>query len=253
MKIFYFTGTGNSLAVAKEFGGELYSIPKVLKGEQFKFKDEKIGLIFPAYNLVAPKMVLKFIEKATLESPYIFVVITYGNMLLNGVATFARFAKKNNIDIQYGEGLLMVDNFLPGFDVEKQKKMEKHTKEKLQVIIDDVNNNKSHIRKVNFVSSKLTDTLQGVFKSPSDSSDKDFLVSSDCTACGTCAKVCPRDNIVVDKSKQPKIIYGGKCEFCLACINNCPQKAIRLKKERNSNARFRNENVTLKEIIAANS
>lgn len=195
MKIFYFTATGNSLAVAKKFAGELYSIPKVLKGEQFKFKDKKIGLIFPTYNLIAPKMVLEFIEKVTLESPYIFVIMTYGNMLLDGVTTFARFAKKNNIDIQYGEGLLMIDNYLPGFNVDKQKKMDKHIEEKLQLIIDDVNSNKRHIRNVSFVSLKLTGALQGVFKSPPNFSDKNFLVSGDCTACGTCAKVCPRDNI----------------------------------------------------------
>ena len=28
-----------------------------------------------------------------------------------------------------------------------------------------------------------------------------------------------------------KPAYGGNCEFCLACINLCPQKAIRLKKK----------------------
>lgn len=34
------------------------------------------------------------------------------------------------------------------------------------------------------------------------------------------------------------IIHTGDCEFCLACIQNCPQKAIVLKKgERNKEAR----------------
>lgn len=45
MKIFYFTGTGNSLYVAKRFGGELYSIPKVLKSNELRYEDEKIGII----------------------------------------------------------------------------------------------------------------------------------------------------------------------------------------------------------------
>jgi len=35
------------------------------------------------------------------------------------------------------------------------------------------------------------------------------------------------------------------------CLYNCPQKAIHLKKEA-SEARFRNENVSLADIIAAN-
>ena len=41
MKVFYFTATGNSLDVTKRFGGEIYSIPNVLKGDQFHFEDEK--------------------------------------------------------------------------------------------------------------------------------------------------------------------------------------------------------------------
>lgn len=34
MKVLYFKATGNSLNVAERFGGELSSIPKVLKGNK---------------------------------------------------------------------------------------------------------------------------------------------------------------------------------------------------------------------------
>lgn len=59
MKIFYFTGTGNSLYIAKKFGGELYSIPQVLKGNEYVFEDEKIGIIFPTYGFSVPTIVKK--------------------------------------------------------------------------------------------------------------------------------------------------------------------------------------------------
>ena len=43
------------------------------------------------------------------------------------------------------------------------------------------------------------------------------------------------------------------CEFCLACVHNCPQKAIGLRMaDKNPNARYRNEHVSLKEIMEAN-
>ena len=47
----------------------------------------------------------------------------------------------------------------------------------------------------------------------------------------------------------------GECEFCFACIHNCPQKAIVFKqmKEVNPNARYRNEHVSLYSIKEANS
>ena len=54
----------------------------------------------------------------------------------------------------------------------------------------------------------------------------------------------------------------GDCDFCFACIQNCPQKAIQFKKndedpllangERNPNARYRNEYISLVDIKRAN-
>ena len=126
MKIFYFTATGNRLYVAKNFSGELYSIPKVLKSNELNFQDEKIGIIFPCYGFSAPNIVREFIEKVTLKSSYIFAIITYGNKLVGGADWFVKFAKKNNVHIQYADGLLMIDNYLPIFNIEKQKLKEKN-------------------------------------------------------------------------------------------------------------------------------
>ena len=54
-------------------------------------------------------------------------------------------------------------------------------------------------------------------------------------------------------------VPGGECEGCMACVHNCPQKAITLTpsmpgfpSERNPNARYRNPNVSLADIIQAN-
>lgn len=49
MKLLYFTATGNSLYIAKSFGGELISIPSMVKSGTFEFSDDKIGIIFPVY------------------------------------------------------------------------------------------------------------------------------------------------------------------------------------------------------------
>ena len=251
MKVFYFTATGNSLDVAKRFGVEIYSIPNVLRGNQFHFEDEKIGLIFPCYGFAAPKIVREFIEKITLKSPYIFVIMTYGNKLAGGVNWFVRYAEENNIHVQYADGLLMIDNYLPLFNIEKQKMKKKYTEENLSRLLNDVNQTKRYIRNRSFTDSMLTKGIQYFVKrNPNFNTDKDFSVGNDCNQCGTCVKVCPRNNIKLDEHKPA---YGGNCEFCLACINLCPQKAIRLKKESNPNARYLNENVTLKEIIAANN
>lgn len=254
MKIFYFTATGNSLDIAKRFGGELYSIPQILKGDNFEFEDEKIGIIFPVYACAAPNIIREFIKKVTLKSPYIFVIMTYGNTVLDGVNWFVKFAKENNINIQYANSLLMVDNFLPNFDIEKEKLKEKNTDNNFNRLLEDISEEKHYISTGSLLSSMATNTIQKLFKIiPNPNAAKKFSVKNTCNGCGTCSKVCPRDNITINKNTDiSKPIYGENCEFCLACINLCPKKAIKLNREKNSNARFINENVTLREIIAAN-
>mgnify|MGYP002797200456 CR=1 FL=1 len=67
MKIFYFTGTGNSLYVAQQLGGELLSIPQVMKDDRIEIQDEAVGIVCPIYAGDMPKMVHRFLEKAKIE------------------------------------------------------------------------------------------------------------------------------------------------------------------------------------------
>lgn len=253
MKIFYFTATGNSLDIAKRFGSELYSIPKILKGNIFNFEDEKIGIIFPCYDAAAPNIVREFMKKVTLKSPYIFAIMTYGNFTLGGINWFVKFAESNNIHIHYADKLLMIDNYLPVFDVEKQKLKQKNINKNFNRILNNINENKHYINNSSCLASIVTSTAHSMLTLPNPNSARKFSVGNSCNGCGTCSKVCPRDNINFNKNiDKSKPIFGENCEFCLACINLCPKKAIKLKSEKNPNARFMNENVTLKEIINAN-
>ncbi|WP_416374537.1 4Fe-4S binding protein [Muricomes intestini] len=45
--------------------------------------------------------------------------------------------------------------------------------------------------------------------------------------------------------------FSQKCEGCYACLHMCPQNAIHVKNEKSSD-RWRNPEVTLKEIINSN-
>ena len=72
--------------------------------------------------------------------------------------------------------------------------------------------------------------------------------------------MCPMGNYELDGDS---VKISGDCEFCFACIQNCPQKAIQFAKleddpllsrgELNPDARYRNENISLADLRAANS
>lgn len=256
MKIFYFTGTGNSLYVAKRFGGKLYSIPKVLKSDQLYYEDDKIGIIFPCYVFATPSIVREFIEKVTLISPYIFAILTYGNKSADAVFWFTEYAKKNNVNIKYANSLLMVDNYLPLFDIEKQKQKPKYIEKNLNDLIIDVTQYREYIYKSSALDFFITNRIQHLLEKLVHiiSSPNNFSINDKCNNCRTCAKVCPQNNISInDKPTNIKPVYGDTCAYCLACINLCPQQAIKLKIDRNPNARFKNENVTISEIIDSNN
>ena len=79
MKICYFTGTGNSLQVARGIGGELLSVPKLMREGDISIKDDAVGIVAPVYLGGMPLMVQDFLKTAEIDAEYLFFVFTCGN------------------------------------------------------------------------------------------------------------------------------------------------------------------------------
>ena len=90
IKIFYFSGTGNSLYVAKEIkkylkDSEIIPIAKCMLEEEFNFDFKKIGFVFPVYYMGLPKIVEDFVKRAKFRhAEYIFALATRGSSLSGG-------------------------------------------------------------------------------------------------------------------------------------------------------------------------
>ena len=55
---------------------------------------------------------------------------------------------------------------------------------------------------------------------------KTYKASKTCVHCGKCVKLCPVNNIRVNK--RGKIKFGGKCIMCMRCAMFCPKNSIEL-------------------------
>lgn len=93
--------------------------------------------------------------------------------------------------------------------------------------------------------------LAGISRMPADAWQHLIRVTDRCVGCGICQMVCPSASIRVTDGKAMHI--PGHCQTCLSCVHNCPEKAIGLTiPEKNPNARYRNEQIGLSELISAN-
>ena len=253
MKILYFTATGNSLYVAKNFDAELLSIPKLIKENVYTIEDDEIGIICPVHAYSVPRIVKEYIRKANIKANYVFSILTYGNQDSDSARYMKKLLLSKGITPNYINTLLMVDSYVPLFNIKKELDhlKEKKIDQNLNKIIKDINEKKNYIKKKNFgwtifscfmnyIGSGFVRFLPRVF----------FKVDDKCIRCGTCSRVCPTKNIVQKGSKKPS--FGKKCESCFACLHNCPECAIHIKFEK-SVKRFRNPNINLDEIVKSNN
>ena len=158
----------------------------------------------------------------------------------------------------------MVDNWLPNFDMNEQIKINKHIPENLMRITADIATRKHEIPPTEERAKQLFSRfIQNRGLNPEVSylmKSEDYFITTDaCIGCGVCSEVCPRGNY---KLTSMGVKTEGACDFCFACIQNCPQKAIRFAElptspflahgEKNPNARYRNEHVSLWSIKKVN-
>ena len=250
--VFFFTATGNSLYIAKQLESEPISIPQIMKQDSLTFEADKIGIVCPIYGHEMPKMVKEFVRKATFKTDYFYIILTYG-ALHGGAAELANdYLKSIGKKAQYIASIVMVDNFLPNFNMTEQCAIDKKIPENLARIKADIDNKKCRIEKAGFKNKMIHKGYLMMVKGQDETVWAKFKVEDSCIGCETCVKVCPSASI---KTENGKAVHTMKnCQACYACVHACPQKAIKFTiSEKNPEARYRNGNITLEEIIKANN
>lgn len=249
MKILYFTSTGNNIHIAQSLKGELLSIPQQIKNNKYYVRDDMVGIIFPNYYMTVPDIVGQYLEKVEIDAEYIFTICSYGSIeegAIRALQKCNRILEQKHI-INYSNTVLMVDNYLPAFDMKKEKEIKKDEDIDAQIktINEDIINRKQQIISSDIDEEILLQDQQ--HKEHFQNMIKLELTGNTCIQCNICVDVCPRANIKLEE----KPIIGYKCEQCFGCVHHCPKNVIKTSIEKSSE-RFINQHIQLSQIIESN-
>lgn len=255
IKLLYFSGTGNSLKVARdlasEFGeADVISIPAAIK-VGVDLSADKLGIIFPVYMWGMPLIVKRFIEQLELNSDtYYFAVATYGGSPGGTLKQAEKAFNARGGELSSGFKVKMPGNYTPMYEaiaLEKQESFFTDEQEKIKDIAEAVTEErKSYIETGNIIMNTLFSGVLYNMMSPNiPKMAKDFWVDENCDGCDICVKVCPVDNVELVDGKP---VWGDKCEQCLACLHWCPPKAIQLGKKTPGRKRYHNPDVRVEDF-----
>lgn len=260
-ELYYFTGTGNSLAVARDvsykLNAKLASIPSVMDMESINIDADVLGIVSPAYYMRIPGIVERFIGKLTdLQSKYIFVIVTVGGVGGGILERISKAIEARGGKLAAGFIVRMPANYIHNagaLPVFLQKMMFRNWKKKADKIADHINNNKSGLQEkfnplmTSIFSKRIDKQYLGGELSPDI--DKNFWTDSKCNVCGICLRVCPVGNIIMVNDKPA---WQHHCEKCLACIQWCPKEAIQFTNATIKRKRYHHPDVKLSDVLKRN-
>ncbi|TFG02304.1 MAG: 4Fe-4S ferredoxin [Promethearchaeota archaeon] len=254
--IYYFTGTGNSLSIAKGIAAELEDCELIFmanlrKQDEITATSEKVGFIFPMFFFGLPQIVHEFMEKINLDKvQYIFAGVNrHGTM--DGVA----FLQINNIlsvkrkELNAGWFIQLPNSYIYGHEPDPEEEINQmltQLKNQVKNIAKYIKEGKNSPppppkKRTSSIERTNNNFREGVFKM-----DDLFYSDESCTSCGICESICPVNNIVLVDGKPQ---WQQNCQQCFACLNYCPEESIQYGDKTQGRGRYQNPEITIQEMM----
>lgn len=234
--IYYFSGTGNSLAVARLVAkkiGDTSVVPIITLSDNKEVPDkyERVGFVFPTCFLHPSKVVMEIGANLQVHPHQkIFIIVTCGGGNGFTLSDFRRLLQPKIQNPIQGFVVRLPGNHIVGFSAwseSRQRRLFENAKISVDEIVYQIQNDMpTKIKKdPNLkIMTFLSETFNGWLGVKDIHSTKaEYFTTDSCIHCGMCEKLCPAGNIKVsDKS----VTFGDNCQQCMACIQWCPKMAI---------------------------
>lgn len=250
--IFYFSGTGNSLDVAKQTQAiftdcRIENIAQYIK-HPYAVQDKVIGIVCPVYCFDIPIIVKNFIEILEANPEYCFSIVTMGGGAGRSLRHLQESLAKKGINLNYADAILMPDNFFVTPETKARMMLTEADKKIRQIITclhqryQDTSQCVEHLLWKYLgipLGLRFMHNIQGIGNVKVD--------INKCIGCGQCVKVCPVDNIILDEGKP---IFSNKCVDCLACVRWCPKYALKNgSRGASASKNYTNPNIKVQELF----
>lgn len=234
--IYWFSGTGNSLAVAGRVAASLEGarlLPIAAAPDSDPVRPEGVvGVVCPVYFEGLPLIVSEFLARLDARATtYSFLVLTVGGFAGWAPAQARVLFRRAGRRLDAAFSVKMPDNYVAVLDLPAppaQARVLSQAGERVARIARDVEGRRRRLGVgIAVPLGALAYFVMGRrFARTCRRRDRRFWVTETCTACGVCARVCPKANVALSDGR-PR--WSGRCEQCFACVQWCPASAIQVR------------------------
>jgi ferredoxin len=256
--IYYFTGTGNTLAVARELAAELGDTKLIPLRQAMYYGGyapvaDAVGIAFPVHFLNMPAIVRQFVFNILFQgSPFIFGLATCGERPGGALFRLQELLHEKEYSLSAGYALVMPENFIGPVDLmgdaSRREQKFAEAKNRIPAIAKAIRERRISVPEgsnsaVLELGGRFTRHLATVvYDTPSR-----LHTTGACNRCGMCSMICPTRNITL--AKEGGVSFGCDCTQCYACIHWCPQGAIEIGGRTMGKPRYHHPDVNIRDML----
>ncbi|MBR6349303.1 MAG: EFR1 family ferrodoxin [Lachnospiraceae bacterium] len=263
-RIYYFSGTGNCLMIARNLADGLGGAELVRISENTEIPAEvpegRTVLVFPIYCGNAPVVVRELAEKLPLNADSrVYSIAVHGGHAVIGNPQIASILNRRGVNHYKLYEIETVHNGafiapLPD-DTEIRAKLDASYKAAREIGEEIATDPAEPLPMADGIIEKVASNPMAqmvVFSFDPAKGYVDFFTEDNCSECGICVKVCPMGNITLENGGP---VWHDKCQLCLACLQYCPNQNIQYVHNHVPDhtsvgkKRYHNPDVNIKELI----